>query len=578
MDLRAKLARLRSMEPPAALFEPPPWAASMPAAVPARDLEPRVEREPAASEPGASVPLPVPAPDKTGLRAKLARLRSMEPPAALFEPPLSAADAFARDLEPRVEREPTASVPAPAPDKTGLRAKLARLRSMEPPAALFEPPPWAAVPPADEALPADAEPPSAEPAKAARIAQLRALIADVAARDRKVRLANEARADHGPPPWLQEATAYGPLHVCARYLEPAHHHGHAPVHAALQALPGALSSLVCDPSYEDLDLSRALYLDTETTGLAGGTGTVAFLVGLARFEDASLCVEQLIVPQLGAETPVLARLAERIAAASCLVTYNGKSFDWPLLRTRFVLARLPVPALPPHVDLLHVCRRLWKKRLTSVRLVDIEREVLGFAREDDLPGAEIPTRYFEFLRGGSPERLCPVLEHNQNDLIALPALLGSVMEQYAGQRGLCHAADALHFGKLALRARDMARARQFGEEAFTHSTCPREARAALTLSAEIEHRLGHVPEAIAFLLRALEQAELVAAHAQETDALAAAQLHFMLAKLYEHEQHDLARALRHARNTEPVEGPNLHGRRLGRLYRRMLRSAADASP
>jgi hypothetical protein len=446
-----------------------------------------------------------------------------------------------------------------------LRAKLARLRSMEPPAALFEPPPWAASEPTSlERLPTLA------PGKGERIAQLRSLIAGIAARERKHAPTAPTRSETVAPPWTQESTQHGPLHVCARYLEPAHHHGQAPVRAALYALPGTVPSLVCDAGFADIDLSRALYLDTETTGLAGGTGTVAFLVGLARFDDESFCLEQLVVPQLGSETPMLARLAERLAAASCIVTYNGKSFDWPLLRTRFVLARLPVPALPPHIDLLHICRRLWKKRLASVRLVDMEREVLRFEREDDLPGSEIPARYFEFLRGGSPERLCPVLEHNQNDIIALAALLGALMQQYEGGRMLCAASDALHFGKLALRACDFERARSFGEQALSHSMCPREARVALTLCSEIELKLGRLPEAIEFLERALGLGS-VAGDLDET--FARAHLHFTLAKLYEHEQHDLGRALRHARNTEPVEGPAFHGRRLGRLYRRLLRSS-----
>lgn len=440
-----------------------------------------------------------------------------------------------------------------------LRAKLARLRTMEPPAALFEPPPWAARAYEPPVSPAPA------PNKSERIAQLRSLIAEIAARESKRAPASVEHAPREPPPWSQEPTPHGSLHVCARYLEPGHHHGHAPVRAALQALPATLPSLVCDASYVDIDLRRALYLDTETTGLAGGTGTVAFLVGLARFEDESLRLEQLVVPQLGGEAPMLVRLAERIAAASCIVSYNGKSFDWPLLRTRFVLARLPVPVLPPHVDLLHVCRRLWKKQLASVRLVDMEREVLRFEREDDLPGSEIPARYFEFLRGGSPERLAPVLEHNQNDIIALPALLGALLQQYEGDRSLRAAGDALYFGKLALRAGDYARARGFGEQALEHSSCPIERGAALTLCAEIEHKLGSSDAAIELFERAVEIA---------ADDLAKAQLHFMLAKLYEHEQHDLARALRHARYTEPVEGPCHHGRRLGRLYRRLLRSSS----
>jgi tetratricopeptide (TPR) repeat protein len=171
-----------------------------------------------------------------------------------------------------------------------------------------------------------------------------------------------------------------------------------------------------------------------------------------------------------------------------------------------------------------------------------------------------------------------VLEHNQNDLIALAALLGAVMEQYIGERTLCSPTDALHYGKIALRARDFERARTFGEDALTHSHCQRQARAALTLCAEIEQKLGRIPDAIAHLERALEYAQqLSASAASGSDALAEAHLHFTLAKLYEHEQHDLVRALRHARNTELVEGPSLHGRRLGRLVRRLLRSAADAA-
>lgn len=478
-----------------------------------------------------------------------------------------------------------------------LRAKLARLRTMEPPAALFEPPP---VPSNLPSLTApkpwldDAQP--LAPGKAERIAQLRALIGEIAARDRR-RAPALPSPPAGPPPWSEVPTEHGPLYVCERYLEPDHHHGRSAVRAGLHAGAGTLSALLCDPALGELDLDRALYLDTETTGLAGGTGTVAFLVGLARFEEGALCVEQLIVPQLGSETPVLARLAQRLANASCLITYNGKSFDWPLLRTRFVLSRLPVPSLPTHIDLLHVCRRLWKERLSSVRLTDMEREILHFEREDDLPGAEIPARYFEFLRGGSPDRLCPVLEHNQNDLIALAALLGAVSQLFEGSRGLCDPADALYFGKLALRARDFDRARSFGEEALLGSDCQHKARAALTFCAEIELKLGRIPQAIAFLHRALEAYQPTSAVAlpvasagrahlhrvqgvqgpvdSSHEALAVARLHFSLAKLYEHDQHDVGRALRHARNTEPVEGPALHGRRLGRLYRRLLRGGAS---
>jgi tetratricopeptide (TPR) repeat protein len=256
---------------------------------------------------------------------------------------------------------------------------------------------------------------------------------------------------------------------------------------------------------------------------------------------------------------VLGRLAERIAAASCVITYNGKSFDWPLLRTRFVLSRLPVPELPLHIDLLHVCRSLWKARLPSLRLADMEREILQFEREDDLPGSEIPARYFEFLRTGRWERLTAVLEHNQNDLIALAALLGTIMAQFDHSAELPHPRDALSFGRVALRARDALRAQAFAQRALEDRDA---AGDALWLCSEVERQLGRTPEAIACLERALEQT---------LPSERRAHVHFTLAKMYEHEQGDLERALHHARRTEPVEGPALHGRRLGRLHRRLLR-------
>jgi len=440
-----------------------------------------------------------------------------------------------------------------------LRAKLARLRSMEPPAALF----------AQEEAPeapatCEAAAYALEAAKAQRIAQLRALIGEVSARDKR-RAPEPAAALPEIPMWPSIETEHGELHVHERYLEPDHHHGRAPLRAGLTGQAGTLMALLRDTDATDIDLSRALYLDTETTGLAGGTGTVAFLVGLARFVDGALCTEQLIVRQLGAEAPVLARLAERIAAASCVITYNGKSFDWPLLRTRFVLARLPVPALPPHLDLLHVCRSLWKARLPSVRLVDMEREILCFERVDDLPGSEIPARYFEFLRTGSPAQLAAVLEHNQNDLIALSALLGAVTGLFEHAQPLTDPRDAISFGRLALRAGDGERAARFAAWAVEHGVDRADLRRALIFSSDVERHFGRLSEALARLEEALSHTD---------DAHLRSRLHFKLAKHYEHEQRDLARALRHARNTELIEGPLLHGRRLGRLHRRILRQHA----
>jgi uncharacterized protein len=407
-------------------------------------------------------------------------------------------------------------------------------------------------------------------ARASRIEQLRALIGDVVQRDQKRRHAHEAdsvrvASTPQPLPWPVSETAHGPLHTVERWLEADHHHGRAPVAGALAYPASTLAALALDPSLAELDLTRMLFLDTETTGLSGGTGTVAFLVGLAGFEDGALRIEQLVVPSLGAEAPVLARLAERLREASCIVTYNGKAFDWPLLRTRFVLCRMPAPPLPPHVDLLHATRRLWKPRLGGVRLTEIEREILRFEREGDIDGAEIPGRYFGFLRDGIADRLLPVIEHNQNDLIALAAMLGKLGQHFESSGADADPRDNLAFARLALRASDAQRALTFARAALEASGQGGLKLSALTLLGEVHRRFGDARAAA----EVLEQAVSIATREQES-----ALLHFALAKLYEHELSELGLAYRHAQHSEAVEGPQAHGRRLGRLRRRLERKQA----
>jgi uncharacterized protein YprB with RNaseH-like and TPR domain len=175
-----------------------------------------------------------------------------------------------------------------------------------------------------------------------------------------------------------------------------------------------------------------LFLDTETTGLAGGTGTYAFLVGLAWWDAGGLQVEQLFLRDFSEEISLLQELSLRIAERPVLVTFNGKSFDWPLLQSRFTMTRkIAVPKLTAHLDLLHPARALWKLRLNSVRLVELERHVLdpdrlGWHREDDIASSQIPQYYFDYLRGGRPDPLASVAKHNAMDLRGLAALYGKI--------------------------------------------------------------------------------------------------------------------------------------------------------
>jgi hypothetical protein len=180
------------------------------------------------------------------------------------------------------------------------------------------------------------------------------------------------------------------------------------------------------------DPAKWLFLDTETTGLAGGTGTYAFLVGLAWWDSGGLQMEQLFMRDFAEEHSILHELAARLAERPVLVTFNGKSFDWPLLENRFTMTRaISTPRLAAHLDLLHPARALWKLRLGSVRLVELERHVLdaprlGWHRKDDVISAMIPQHYFDYLRGGPVDPLAAVVRHNQMDLRGLAALVGKI--------------------------------------------------------------------------------------------------------------------------------------------------------
>lgn len=219
------------------------------------------------------------------------------------------------------------------------------------------------------------------------------------------------------------------------------------------------------------DPEKWLFLDTETTGLAGGTGTYAFLVGLAWWDSNGLQVEQLFLRDLHEEYSLLEELASRLAQRPVLVTFNGKIFDWPLLQNRFTMTRtIPVPRLAAHLDLLHPARALWKLRLGSVRLVELEQHVLdptrlGWKREDDVPSAMIPQYYFEYLRGGSGQPLAGVVRHNQMDLRGLAALFGkinSLLTSTEDAFGETDSLDLLGLSKFLRRK---------GENELAHAAC-----------------------------------------------------------------------------------------------------------
>lgn len=169
---------------------------------------------------------------------------------------------------------------------------------------------------------------------------------------------------------------------------------------------------------------RMLAFDTETTGLAGGTGTRAFMIGVADWQGDRLRVRQLYITTLAGEAAMLREFSRWVTPASVLVSYNGKSYDAPLLATRYRLARMDNPlAGLPHVDLLHPMRRRYRQIWENCRLATAERQLLNVIREDDLPGAQAPQAWLGYLRGGSSADLVRVAEHNLQDLRSLCGLL-----------------------------------------------------------------------------------------------------------------------------------------------------------
>jgi uncharacterized protein YprB with RNaseH-like and TPR domain len=274
-------------------------------------------------------------------------------------------------------------------------------------------------------------------------------------------------------PFVTSDTPLGPLHVRVQRLSAAHRTGHAPVASGRDASPELLALLALDPALATCDPATALFLDTETTGLAGGTGTVAFLVGLAFWDGAVLVLEQILVRALGEEAPMLERVRARIAAASMLVTFNGKSFDMPLLRTRFVMSGLAPPAEPPHLDLLHVARRVHKDRCRrnagACRLVALERDVLGFVRVDDVASGDVSACYLHFLWTGDARALLGVIEHNAWDVVAMVALVGLYGESLPVQSRLSPE-DLAGLARTLRRAGALDRAMETAEVAVGRST------------------------------------------------------------------------------------------------------------
>ncbi len=219
-------------------------------------------------------------------------------------------------------------------------------------------------------------------------------------------------------------TDHGPFFLHRQGYGLAHRHGHHTL-ADLLAYPMAVPArLARDERLARVELPRLAFVDTETTGLAGGTGTYTFLVGVGVFEGEQFTVHQFFMRDYGEEPALLLALGELLDRVEAVVSFNGKSFDLPLLETRFLMARqMPRLTTLPHLDLLPVARRLWKYRLDSCALSSLEAEVLGVQRtQEDVPGWLIPGLYMDYARTGDATQMPRIFYHNAQDILSLVTL------------------------------------------------------------------------------------------------------------------------------------------------------------
>jgi uncharacterized protein YprB with RNaseH-like and TPR domain len=294
-------------------------------------------------------------------------------------------------------------------------------------------------------------------------------------------------------------------------------------HAGLIDLRSCLPDL---PDAVGLNAADWVFVDTETSGLAGGTGTIAFMLGMARVEQDRLMIRQYLLSRFAGERAMLVHALMWLGEHAGLVSYNGKSFDLPLLKTRTRLAGLqPAAWERPHLDLLYGVRRAFEGRWPDCRLVTVEQRLLGVQRHDDLPGSEAPAAWLAHLQQGDAARLAGVLTHNCQDLVSLAGLLPRLAAVHRAPHS--HQGDSLRVARRWLRVGAGGRARSLLERAL-----PQLDSQAQLLLASLRRRDGEQRAAVALLEGLAGQGNCEAVE--------------QLAKHHEHTSRDLGSALRYA--------------------------------
>lgn len=248
-------------------------------------------------------------------------------------------------------------------------------------------------------------------------------------------------------------------------------YGKITISSGLQISGDILACLSKDESFRNLDLSTALFIDLETTGLSGGTGTIPFNVGMGYYKDDKFWVAQYFLGELAEEERMLQEMAQFFKEMNfqSLVTYNGKNFDIPILETRFILHRQPFPLNDlPHLDFMYPARNLWRHKYDNCRLSYLAQEVVRTGRTEDIPSSEVPWRYFHYLQTGNYDLIEPILYHNQEDILSLLGVViaGASIFFEEGEECLPDAMDFFGAGRVMEKIGDTEKSVQFFQKAL----------------------------------------------------------------------------------------------------------------
>ena len=327
-------------------------------------------------------------------------------------------------------------------------------------------------------------------------------------------------------------TPRGDVFIAEQVYPSDHVYGSSPL---LSSFPLALiSHWAKDAQIASLPLSKFAFLDTETSGLSGGTGTYAFLVGVGRFINGDYVLQQFFMRDPAEEPALLEGLAKFLAPCEALVTFNGKAFDAPLLSTRYRLHQIPIPYKDySHLDLLPLARRLWRDRLESRALKYLEEHVLDFTRSsEEVPGYEVPWLYFDYLRTGDARPLGGVFYHNAMDVVAMAALLAHMNDMLESpfDGKVQHGLDFVALGKLFEDLGHWDESARLFERGLEFGLDEADFGVAVKRLSILQKRRGDLDEAIRLWKKSAKRGHLYA--------------FIELAKHYEHKQRDVKSALK----------------------------------